>query len=234
MSQQLGIKVCVTLLLSGLLVACGADGQSLDGLLGGGVSGTPTQPYVPSPNSGFDNNAGGQNPIFEEDFVETGPEGTFRQQCAACHGIDGKGVPVRGTGPIGPGACVVANCFDQNGLADYVSNNMPRNAPVACSGSCADEMAEYILTTFADNRLDVPATPILGPPDPQAPAAQRQFYNQFCEQVSVSIAASLINLTISMPLLCPQVIQREASESVQWVCLSRSLVTLQRVRQITS
>ncbi|MEJ2680532.1 MAG: hypothetical protein P8176_02895 [Gammaproteobacteria bacterium] len=172
-----GFQAAMILLLSGALMACGSKSQpSIEGLIDDETIGSTP----PSLNADDGNISFAQNPILEEDFdfysSENPPELTFRQQCATCHGGDGKGIPVRGTGPLGPGACVVANCSEVNALSDYIETS----TPVACFDACADDMANYIVSNFQDNYLDISVSPVLGPPDPQPPAVQRQMYDQFC------------------------------------------------------
>ncbi len=69
-------------------------------------------------------------------------QSSYQQQCANCHGADGLGGPLK----ISMKNC--RWCTDVNVLSTYIAGNMPFGAAAKCSGSCATDVANFILTVF--------------------------------------------------------------------------------------
>lgn len=66
----------------------------------------------------------------------------YAQQCAGCHGADGLGGAVSVT---------LKNCINCGSLASLdakIAGTMPSGNPAACIGTCAKEVASYILAVF--------------------------------------------------------------------------------------
>ncbi len=182
-----------TVLACSLAGCLGSDlGGIVDGLPnvdpGASAGGNNSSGLLPPPPASgvtppVNNGSGGNNAPFVDpspEPAEVGPERQYAQLCAGCHALDGKGVAERGTEPIGPGACSIANCFDVPSLSQYIENNMPRTGPVACMGQCAQDLAAYVINTFTNNAPPIAPPPAFGPPEPQTPAQGRQSYLQYC------------------------------------------------------
>ncbi len=69
-------------------------------------------------------------------------QGSYNQLCATCHGTGGLG----GSFPISLKNC--ATCGSVSMLAAKISDSMPFGNPSTCVGSCATDIADYILTVF--------------------------------------------------------------------------------------
>lgn len=69
------------------------------------------------------------------------PATIYQQQCASCHGIDGRGVPDKYEGPL-YGSDSVAE------LTQRIAETMPEDNPQACQGDEARQVAEYIYQEF--------------------------------------------------------------------------------------
>lgn len=67
---------------------------------------------------------------------------SYAQQCAACHGADGMG------GAVGVTLKNCVNCGTLASLENKISATMPLGNPAACTGSCASDIASYILAVF--------------------------------------------------------------------------------------
>ena len=66
----------------------------------------------------------------------------YNNQCASCHGVDGQG------GLVAVSLVNCANCGNSNTLINYIANVMPLGAPDNCTGQCAEDVADYLLTLF--------------------------------------------------------------------------------------
>ncbi|MEQ8953375.1 MAG: c-type cytochrome, partial [Gammaproteobacteria bacterium] len=77
------------------------------------------------------------------DFASLPGQQEFNTQCASCHGVDGAG------GAVAVSLINCANCSGQDVLSNYINNVMPLGAPGNCVGSCASDIADYILTVFS-------------------------------------------------------------------------------------
>ena len=66
----------------------------------------------------------------------------YAQQCAGCHGADGLG------GAVGVTLKNCTNCGSLTSLDAKIAGTMPLGNPAACTGSCATEIASYILAVF--------------------------------------------------------------------------------------
>jgi len=73
----------------------------------------------------------------------------YVQQCASCHGTEGKGTTVA------PTLAACANCASSSGLETYIRDNMPLGQPTACDSSCAGQLADYILQIFNGSNQQV-------------------------------------------------------------------------------
>lgn len=84
------------------------------------------------------------------DAVDPSVEARYRSQCASCHGTTGEG----GTGPA-----LTGWTRDRAILVDAIDARMPQADPAACVGTCAEELADYILGWGGDGSCDevVPA-----------------------------------------------------------------------------
>src|SRR5438132_1782853 len=87
----------------------------------------------------------------------------YRNACATCHGVDGRGA----SGPALSGTGFAARWHGNvKGLAELISKKMPPNAP----GSLAPETYEAIAGFLADQNIAVdPSPPSAVPPLPAAP-----------------------------------------------------------------
>ncbi len=68
-------------------------------------------------------------------------QASYNSLCASCHGTNGEG----GGGSSLQGC---GTCTSQSVLSARISDTMPRGNPNACTGTCADDVATYILATF--------------------------------------------------------------------------------------
>ncbi len=66
----------------------------------------------------------------------------YQQLCASCHGANGLG------GSVGVSLKNCSNCSALDVLGTRINNTMPLGNPSACVGTCASEIASYILTAF--------------------------------------------------------------------------------------
>ncbi|MDP2141762.1 MAG: DUF1592 domain-containing protein [Gammaproteobacteria bacterium] len=69
-------------------------------------------------------------------------QGSYNQLCATCHGTDGLG------GSIGISLKNCGTCGSASVLTAKIRDTMPFGNPSACVGSCATDIADYILTVF--------------------------------------------------------------------------------------
>lgn len=67
---------------------------------------------------------------------------SYQQLCASCHGSDGLG------GSVGVSLKNCSNCSALDVLGTRINNTMPLGNPSACVGTCATDIASYILTAF--------------------------------------------------------------------------------------
>ncbi|MCH7673063.1 MAG: cytochrome c [Proteobacteria bacterium] len=79
--------------------------------------------------------------IVADDAIVTGQD-EYNQQCSSCHGIEGQG------GIVAVSLVNCANCGSEDVLTTYISNVMPLGAASSCSGDCASDVADYVLTIF--------------------------------------------------------------------------------------
>lgn len=68
----------------------------------------------------------------------------YDDNCAGCHGESGLGTP------SGPSLISCANCTSVFQLSEYISSTMPLGKAGDCEGSCADDMADFILSVLND------------------------------------------------------------------------------------
>lgn len=80
--------------------------------------------------------------VLTADTTELTGQQEYNEQCASCHGVDGQGAAVA----VSLVNC--ANCSSADILGTYIENVMPVGAPESCAGTCADDVANYILTLF--------------------------------------------------------------------------------------
>ncbi len=74
----------------------------------------------------------------------------YAMQCTGCHGPSGDGsVPLTGQ-------CNKVDCGEQAVLADYIDAEMPVGGIGNCVGQCAEDIAEFIVTSFQANGAAVP------------------------------------------------------------------------------
>ena len=71
----------------------------------------------------------------------TGQE-DYNALCADCHGSDGQG------GIVSVSLVNCAICEDVEGLTSYISNLMPLGNTDTCTGDCAEDTADFILSVF--------------------------------------------------------------------------------------
>ena len=64
----------------------------------------------------------------------------YEQQCAACHGRVGEA----GLGGSIIEMCIHTDCDNQDILAQYISEQMPKGQTSRCEGQCAVDMARYV------------------------------------------------------------------------------------------
>ena len=69
-------------------------------------------------------------------------QAAYTQQCAGCHGADGLG------GAVGVTLKNCKNCGSLTSLDAKIAGTMPLGNAAACTGSCATEIASYILAVF--------------------------------------------------------------------------------------
>lgn len=69
-------------------------------------------------------------------------QASYNAQCSTCHGTDGLG------GSIGISMKNCATCTSASVLTAKIANTMPLGNPSACVGTCATDIANYILTVF--------------------------------------------------------------------------------------
>ncbi|MDO9318550.1 MAG: DUF1592 domain-containing protein [Gammaproteobacteria bacterium] len=67
---------------------------------------------------------------------------SYQQLCASCHGTDGLG------GSVGVSLKNCSNCSALDVLGTRINNTMPLGNPSACVGTCASDIASYILAAF--------------------------------------------------------------------------------------
>lgn len=80
--------------------------------------------------------------VVSADVTKLPGQDEYNSQCASCHGANGQG------GLVAVSLVNCANCGNSNTLINYITNVMPLGAPDNCTGSCAEEIANYMLTLF--------------------------------------------------------------------------------------
>jgi mono/diheme cytochrome c family protein len=75
-------------------------------------------------------------------------QNTYLQMCANCHGTDGLG------GVVGVSLQNCQWCGSSTTLANYIDGAMPLGNPGICNATCANELANYLLTVFNTPNVD--------------------------------------------------------------------------------
>lgn len=76
------------------------------------------------------------------DLIQVVGKTDYEQQCASCHGSDGLG------GSVAISLVNCANCGSLSGLTSYIENVMPLGLSSNCVGSCASEVADYVINVL--------------------------------------------------------------------------------------
>lgn len=88
-------------------------------------------------------------------LVNIGQE-TYNQQCASCHGVDGRGV----------GATAgVTRPIPLAELTALIETTMPPLDPTLCTGACATDTANYIFENFNSDNAGLITDPLAGLPE---------------------------------------------------------------------
>lgn len=80
--------------------------------------------------------------VIVADYAIVTGQDEYNQQCSSCHGIEGQG------GIVAVSLVNCANCGSVDVLTTYIENVMPLGAASSCSGDCASDVADYLLTVF--------------------------------------------------------------------------------------
>lgn len=85
---------------------------------------------------------GGAFQLLNAEDVQWPGQTEYKAQCAGCHGADGLG------GAVGVTLKNCVNCGSAASLDAKIAATMPLGSPAACTGSCASDIASYILSVF--------------------------------------------------------------------------------------
>jgi len=69
---------------------------------------------------------------------------TYLTLCSACHGDWGEGSSAPSLWKMG---------LDRDALVDKIDRSMPPKDPTLCTGQCAEDLADYVLTQFSEKAL---------------------------------------------------------------------------------
>ena len=81
----------------------------------------------------------------------------YKQQCAACHGEAGEA----GVGGSIIEMCIHTDCDNQDVLAQYIAEEIPKGQTSRCEGQCATDMARYVREVLRSDVLTPMPTPVV-------------------------------------------------------------------------